>query len=62
LENFKKDLLGYNTASLLASDEKNVTRRMTILETLETAIALEFERTGITVLVCCKVQHITLII
>jgi hypothetical protein len=27
---------------------KNVTRRMTILETLETAIALEFERTGIT--------------
>jgi hypothetical protein len=48
IENFKKDLLGYNTASLLASDEKNVTRRMTILETLETAIALEFERTGIT--------------
>jgi hypothetical protein len=34
---------------------------MTILETLETAIALEFERTGITAFFG-KVQHITLII
>jgi hypothetical protein len=52
-----KDLLGYNTASL--SDD--VTRRMTILETLETAIALEFERTGITAFGLLQ-QHITLII
>lgn len=46
VEVFKKSLLGYNRASLLASEEKSITRKMTILETLETAIDLEMERTG----------------
>lgn len=46
VEAFKKSLLGYNRASLLASDKKSITRNMNILESLETAIELEFKRTG----------------
>lgn len=46
VEAFKKSLLGYNRASLLASDKKSITRNMNILESLETAIELEFQRTG----------------
>jgi hypothetical protein len=45
IEKFKLDLLGYNSATLLAS-EKNDAQKHKILESLETSIALEFERTG----------------
>lgn len=45
IEAFKLSLLGYNKDSLLAS-EKSETRKYNILEQLESAIELEFERTG----------------
>lgn len=45
IEAFKKSLLGYNKASLLAS-EKPETKKYNILEKLEQSIQLEFDRTG----------------
>lgn len=45
IEAFKMSLLGYNKASLLAS-EKPETRKYNILEELDKAINIEFERTG----------------
>lgn len=47
IEAFKKELLGYNKASLLM-EEGNVTKKMNILDKINESIELEFSRTGAT--------------
>ena len=46
IEEFKKQLLGFNQATLLASENKSEARKQTMLDTFDKALNIEFERCG----------------
>lgn len=46
IEEFKKQLLGFNQATLLASEKKSEARRQSMLDNLDKAMAIEFKRCG----------------
>ena len=46
IEEFKKQLIGFNQATILASDKKSETRRQAMLDNLDKAMEIEFARCG----------------